>query len=213
MIDEKVRIFDEDRNPIGVVSREEAHRVGHWHEVFQCWFVQKDEGIRKVYLQLRSTRKKDFAGLYDITAAGHLLSDESVKDGVREIEEELGVPVSYEELRTLLVMNASIKQGDFIDNEIANIFLYEFDQSFHAFDLQKEEVAGIVQADFEAFFELWMGKRTDLRVDGFWFNHNGERKNLKQKISKHHFVPHEPTYYEMVVKEMLKYFNEIEDRC
>ena len=212
MIDERVRIFDENRNSIGVVSRDEAHRVGHWHEVFQCWFVRREEGVKQVYLQLRSSFKKDFAGLYDITAAGHLMADESVKDGVREIEEELGVPVSYEELHPLLVMNASIKQGDFLDNEIANIFLFEYNQSFDTFDLQKEEVAGIVQADFEAFYDFWMGKQTDLHVEGFWFNHDGKRKNLNQKISKRHFVPHESSYYETIVKEMMKYFNQIEGR-
>ncbi|MCA0990933.1 NUDIX hydrolase [Pseudalkalibacillus hwajinpoensis] len=212
MIDERVRIFDENRNPIGVVSRDEAHRVGHWHEVFQCWFVRREEGVKQVYLQLRSSLKKDFAGLYDITAAGHLMADESVKDGVREIEEELGVPVSYEELHPLVVMNASIQQGNFLDNEIANIFLFEHNKSFDTFALQKEEVAGIVQADFEAFYDLWMGKQTDLHVEGFWFNHEGGRKNLNQKISKRHFVPHESSYYETIVKEMMKYFNQIEDR-
>ncbi|MCA0171179.1 NUDIX hydrolase [Bacillus sp. RAR_GA_16] len=206
-MDERVKIFDEKRNPMGVASRDEVHRVGHWHEVFQCWFVRKEEGCKKVYLQLRSSLKKDFPGLFDITAAGHLMEDESVNDGVREIEEELGVHVSYEELDPLLVMNTSIKQNDFIDNEIANIFLFEYDQSFDAFYLQKEEVAGIVQVDFDMFYDFWMEKQTDLHVDGFWFNANGERKNLQQKISKRHFVPHESSYYETIVKEMKKYFS------
>ncbi|WP_226657141.1 NUDIX hydrolase [Pseudalkalibacillus hwajinpoensis] len=208
MVDETVRIFDENRTPIGAASRDEVHRIGHWHEVFQCWFVRREEGEIKVYLQLRSSLKKDFPGLFDITAAGHLMEDELVNDGVREIEEELGIPVSYDELHPLLVMNASIKQDDFIDNEIANIFLFEYDQSFDAFNLQKEEVAGIVEADFDAFYDLWMGNQTDLHVDGFWFNHNGKRKNLTKKISKRHFVPHESTYYETIVKEMKNYFSQ-----
>ncbi|WP_273850654.1 NUDIX hydrolase [Guptibacillus spartinae] len=212
MVDERVKIFDENRNPIGVASRDEVHRLGHWHEVFQCWFIRREEGSEKVYLQLRSSLKKDFSGLFDITAAGHLMENESVNDGVREIKEELGVHVSYEELHPLLVMNASIKQNDFIDNEIANIFLFEYNQSFDAFHLQKEEVAGIVQADFDAFYHLWMGMQTDIHVDGFWFNHKGERNKLNQKISKDHFVPHESSYYEAVVKEMKRYFSQAENR-
>jgi hypothetical protein len=59
---EQLKIFDENRNPIGVASREDVHRLGYWHETFHCWFV-------------------------DITAAGHLMADESVEDGVREIKE------------------------------------------------------------------------------------------------------------------------------
>lgn len=70
---EKLKIFDEQRNHIGVATREEVHRVGHWHEAFHCWFISKEEGIDYIYLQIRSEEKKDYPNLLDITAAGHFI--------------------------------------------------------------------------------------------------------------------------------------------
>ncbi len=208
MESEQVRIFNENREAIGIASRDEVHREGYWHEVFQCWFVRIENGVRKICFQLRSDRKKDFPGLYDITAAGHLMADESVEDGVREVEEELGIGVSYDELTPLKVIKASIKKDHFFDNEIANIFLYECNQPLEKFKLQKEEVSGIVQADFDQFYELWLGERDEVDVKGFCLNDDGERINVNEKINKLHFVPHEISYYQSVVKEIEKNFTQ-----
>lgn len=87
---ELLKIFGDDRNQIGVASRKDVHRLGYWHEAFHCWFVSNEKGIDYIYLQLRSNSKKDYPNLLDITAAGHLLANETVRDGVREIKEEIG---------------------------------------------------------------------------------------------------------------------------
>ncbi|WP_310793579.1 NUDIX hydrolase [Salipaludibacillus neizhouensis] len=102
---EKLKIFDDNRNQIGIASRSDVHRVGYWHEVFHCWFVCNIQGTDYIYLQLRSNKKKDYPNLLDITAAGHLLADETVKDGVREIKEEIGIDVAFEELKQLGVID------------------------------------------------------------------------------------------------------------
>src|SRR4051794_30055162 len=85
---EKLRIFDENHNQIGIATRDEVHKLGHWHETFHCWIVGKESGINTIYFQIRSAVKKDYPSLLDITAAGHLSSDETVKDGIREVQEE-----------------------------------------------------------------------------------------------------------------------------
>lgn len=70
MEDEFLRIFDEDRNEIGIASRGEVHRLGYWHETFHCWFVTKYDDTDYIYSQLRSAHKRDYPNLLDITAAG-----------------------------------------------------------------------------------------------------------------------------------------------
>lgn len=98
MNDELLTTFDDNGNITGTAPRDEVHRLGLWHETFHCWFVSKEQDMLHIYLQLRSEHKKDYAGLLDITAAGHLLSDEVPEDGVREVQEELGICVAFEQL-------------------------------------------------------------------------------------------------------------------
>ncbi|MEK4700857.1 hypothetical protein MKX47_14755 [Solibacillus sp. FSL R7-0668] len=50
---------------------------------------------------MRSKLKKDYPNQFDITAAGYLLATETVLDGVRELYEELGINIAFEELKAL----------------------------------------------------------------------------------------------------------------
>src|SRR5690606_6282649 len=105
----------------------------HWHEAFHCWFISREDSTDYIYLQFRSDEKKDYPNLLDITAAGHILAHETVLDGVREIKEEIGINVSPDELELLGVIDYCVERENFIDKEIANIYLYRYKQSFAEF--------------------------------------------------------------------------------
>ena len=94
---EWIQAVDEKRQPLGIKSREEIHRLGYWHETFHCWFVKKVHNEWMIYFQLRSKEKADYPLLLDITAAGHLLAGETINDGIREIDEELGLAVQLQD--------------------------------------------------------------------------------------------------------------------
>ncbi|WP_313898466.1 NUDIX domain-containing protein [Lederbergia sp. NSJ-179] len=162
MENERLKIFDEDREQIGVATREEVHRIGYWHEVFHCWFISNEMGIDYIYLQLRSETKKEYPNLLDITVAGHLLENETVQGGVREIEEEVGIDISFQELEPLGVMEYCLIKDNFIDKELANVFLYRCDSSFDDFTLQEEEVAGIVKVELIILWSFGVVKETQL---------------------------------------------------
>lgn len=140
MENELLKIFDEHRNPIGTASREEVHRLGYWHETFHCWFIGREVEKDYIYFQIRSDAKKDYPGLLDITAAGHLLATETVLDGVREVKEEIGVNVSFKELISIGMIDYSVTTGELIDKELAHVYLYKCQNSFEDYELQKEEV-------------------------------------------------------------------------
>lgn len=197
---ELLKIFDENRNPIGVATREEVHQKGYWHETFQCWFIRKEKEKDYIILQIRSNEKKDYPNLIDITAAGHLLANETVIDGIREIKEEIGIDVSFHELISLGVINYMVTRDGLIDREIANIFLFKSGHSFDEYELQKEEVSGIVKADFDCFYDLWMGKKDEVQIEGFTIDKNGKKVFINRLAKKSEFVPHENVYYEAVVK-------------
>lgn len=204
MESELLKIFDERRNFIGTAPREEVHRVGHWHETFHCWFIEEVDGELYIYLQIRSETKKDYPGLLDITAAGHLLTSETVYDGVREVEEELGVEVTFSDLISLGIIHYSVKTEDIIDKEFAHVFLYKSQSSFKDYKLQTEEVSGIVRARFEQFAALWLGKIEEIQVEGFGVNKLEERISIEMMVTKKNFVMHEQSYYEAIIRGINK---------
>jgi isopentenyldiphosphate isomerase len=170
--------------------------------------LRKEAGGDYIYLQLRSKSKKDYPDLFDITAAGHLLADETVEDGVREVAEEIGIDVSFEELVPLGMFEYSATKDDFIDKEMANVFLFDFEDGFDEFILQTEEVAGMVKVRFNDFAHLWTGEKDRVEINGFVLNENGEKLPVNEQAGREKFVPHQRSFYNQVIREIGKYLNE-----
>lgn len=197
--EEVLAVFDENHLKIGEQSRDIIHRQGLWHETFHCWIVHLEEGVPYLYFQQRSNVKKDFPNLFDITAAGHLLAHESVNDGIREVEEELGLNISMEELLSIGVIKDTILQGEFIDNEFAHTFLLiaeKFQLSFH---LQKDEVSGIFTSPLSEVVRLY-----DKKVDRISLqcitSYNKEVSQIGVTLKD--FVPHGIRYMKEVLNSI-----------
>ncbi|MCJ1909734.1 NUDIX hydrolase [Planococcus ruber] len=198
---EKLRVFDEFGQQIGEASRKEVHQRGYWHETFHCWVVSRINGKDYIHLQLRSPLKKDFANLFDITAAGHLTAEETVEDGIREVEEELGLAVEFDDLIPLGTIKDQIHSEGFLDNERCHNFLYFATENLDAMlELQKEEVAGMAAVEFKAFAELCFGERTEIEAKGFKVADDGSKKPIALTIHVQDIVPHSSSYLEEVAK-------------
>ncbi|WP_335871767.1 NUDIX hydrolase [Bacillus sp. 2205SS5-2] len=201
---EKLAIFDENYIKIGVKTRDEIHRQGYWHETFHCWFLKREEREDYLYFQLRSKEKKDYPALFDITAAGHLLENESVEEGVREVKEELGVNLLFSELVSLGVMKYSVRNNELVDNELANVFLYLLPKEEVAFSVGKAEVAGVVKVGLSSFYQLIRSEVEAVRVEGFQELNNGVKVEIVKDVTLQEFVPHELEYFEAVVEKVKK---------
>ncbi|ANU24567.1 NUDIX hydrolase [Planococcus donghaensis] len=199
---ENLRIYDEHRVAQGVASRQVVHEKGYWHETFHCWVVSREKDRDMIYLQLRSNDKKDFPGLFDITAAGHLLADETVKDGVREVREELGLRVEFNELFPLGTIQDQLAIGNFVDNEHCHCFLYRKKDNYdETFELQKEEVAGMAKVDFRELAALIARENERIEVEGF-LSTLEERQYFKKEISLTDLVPHSTGYLEKIIEQI-----------
>ncbi|MEW4223090.1 NUDIX hydrolase [Rossellomorea marisflavi] len=201
---EILSIFNDRYERIGRADREEIHSKGFWHETFHCWIAFRDQGRDMVYFQLRSMGKRDFPGLLDITAAGHLLDHEAVSDGIREVYEELGLALTFEDLHPLGALKEELIDGPLIDREWSNVFLLEQHIPFEAFHLQEEEVAGIFAAGLDDVESLIKGGKDSIPVDGFRIQ-KGKKEYISSKVAWEAFVPHESTY-------MLQVIDRIRDR-
>ncbi|GGF79640.1 putative Nudix hydrolase [Paenibacillus albidus] len=208
MTDEILTIFDEKGNIAGTAPRDEVHRLGLWHETFHFWLISLEQGIPYIYLQLRSEQKKDYSGLLDITAAGHLLAGETVEDGVREVQEELGLVIAFDKLIPLGTIPYEMTQEGIIDKERAHVFVYQQSVAWDDFALQEEEVAVMVRAELHDFHALWTGISNEIEIQGFRVSGSGERIQIKQTVNRGLFVPHEIDYYERVLTGIQAIFRE-----
>ena len=85
------------------------------------------------------------------------------------------------------IINYCVIREDFIDKEIANIFLYKSKKSLDDFTLQEEEVAGIVKAEFNHFAELWFGERETIRIKGFEIKQDGTKTLIDENVGRNSY--------------------------
>ena len=103
-MDEKIDILDELGEKTGRVAwKSEAHRDGLWHRCFHLWIVDPGDASEgpSLFVQRRALGKETWPNRLDVTAAGHLMAGESGLDGLRELEEELGLLVGTNEVTSL----------------------------------------------------------------------------------------------------------------
>ncbi len=193
-----LKVFNEKYQEQGVKSRDEVHKQGLWHETFHCWLVSRERDTNYIYLQLRSETKKDFPNLLDITAAGHLLEDETVNEGVREVEEELGISVDFNDLISLGVIKDCLITDDIQDYELTNVFLLIWNGDIKDFNVQEDEVSGIVKADLKDFIGLWSGVTESISVEGLDYLN----KPIYTEVGLQDFVPHETSYMRNVLSKI-----------
>ncbi|ARI78926.1 NUDIX hydrolase [Halobacillus mangrovi] len=191
-MNEKLTVFNEEEQPMGVKSREDIHRDGDWHETFQCWFYELNKEGIFVYFQKRAEDKKEFPGLYDITAAGHIEAGEGVvMAGLREIEEEIGINVSSSELIAAGTFKQDLSDGNLKDREICRVFLYAWDgrRGFYI----GEEVADVIKVELYSFKDLVNGEVRSVPFKSVLT----ENSSI---LSIDHLVPHERAYYQFIIK-------------
>jgi isopentenyldiphosphate isomerase len=149
-VDELLDILDESGRPTGeVVGKSEAHRLGLWHRCFHCWICGSDAAGPYLLLQRRAATKDTWPGYLDITAAGHLSAGEETLDGLREIEEELGLQVNPERLVPLGTIRIEQQLPAGCDREFHEVFLLREDTPPEKLRLQEEEVESIYRLDLD----------------------------------------------------------------
>lgn len=138
-------LVDPDGRPLGATkARALVHRDGDWHQSVHLWVVLEGDGEPAVVLQRRGYDKDTNPGLVDVSVAGHLRAGESPHEGLREAEEEIGLPVRPEDC-VALGLRRSVYVGEgFADREIQHVFMVRAAVRFEALRPDPEEVAGVV---------------------------------------------------------------------
>ncbi|HZY65326.1 MAG: NUDIX domain-containing protein [Actinomycetota bacterium] len=194
-MDEKIDALDEQGRPTGkVVWKSEAHRRGIWHRCFHCWVTGTDNsGEPYLLVQRRAAGKSTWPGRLDVTAAGHLAAGEETLDGLRELEEELGLSPDPERLVSLGTrrIEQDISQG--CDREFHDVFLLQDDTPPEKLRLQEEEVESVLRINLDAVEKLEAGGAVAVRE---WRGTEG----ASGRITMEDFVPNEDDYLMRVAR-------------
>lgn len=206
MADELVDIFDENMTFLGTALKSQAHREGLWHKTFHCWLAQKTpEGKTLLWLQLRNPDKDIFPDKLDISAAGHIRAGEEVKDGYREISEELGLKLNKDDIVKLFT-SKEIYEADSINNrEFQMVYMAMVSGSPYKAVLQPEEVAGLYEVDIEEFSALMSGKVNSIEAQGIKRNPDSSYTLESREVVKSDVAPHSKDYYNKAL-DMIKRF-------
>ena len=148
VVDEKIDVLDNGGEKTGAVAwKSEAHRLGLWHRCFHCWIVapETSSGGPYLFVQRRAAQKETWPGKLDVTVGGHLGAGEEALDGVREVDEELGLKVAVADLLPLGTRRVELQIPEGIDREFQEVFLLLRPLSPIDLRLQEEEVAAVVR--------------------------------------------------------------------
>jgi isopentenyldiphosphate isomerase len=159
---EWLEVIGADGGSRGRKRRGAVHRDGDWHRVFHCWVAGMGEGGPFVLLQRRGAAKDVHPGRLDVSCAGHLAAGESDAGGVRELAEELGVAVRFEQLAPLGVVPEVAHASGIVDREVCATFLLASAAPLEAYAPDAGEVAGLVRASLSGARALAAGLREDL---------------------------------------------------
>jgi isopentenyldiphosphate isomerase len=146
-----------DGKPLGLAKkRADVHRDGDWHGAIHVWVYGIDQGEPYLAFQRRGRFKDTLPLKLDATVGGHIRSDETLEDTLREVQEEIGRSVTLEELMPVGVRIAvSEHTSGVIDREIQTVYLWRVDEPLSNFAPNPDELESLVQiplADVLAIF-------------------------------------------------------------
>lgn len=191
--DEMLLIYDENLNVLGSELRSKIHKEGLLHQVVHCWIISELESEKWIYFQQRSYEKKDFPGLYDISAAGHLSIGEDPDIAVkRETHEEIGINIEEEDLKFIGTFKETMHLDNFYNNEICEVYFYFTENPKFILGPEVEKMVKIPLVEFKNLILNDSKKIEALSLDS----------KYKFTINKDEFCSHEKEYLEFVIKSL-----------
>lgn len=195
-------IYDDQMNPVGQATRQETHACGYWHHTFHCWVYEKRQGEIYIAFQQRQACKDTNPLCYDITVAGHLTAGEQIHDAVREIQEEIGLQVNYEQLQHIMRVReqatGTINGQPYYDREVSDVFACYCPAPISTWQFQLEEVLAVYEAPLFALRNLFLGQILQIEVSGYIQSEQFPQNVLKAHrtiVTKDQFVPRDEQYY------------------
>lgn len=178
-MDELIDILDSEGNFTGQTAmKSEVHQKGLFHQTVHIWFYTSDG---QLLLQQRGKDKDTHPLLWDVSVAGHIGAGEEIEmAAVREVEEEIGLIISKEDLMKIGFFPSFFRhREDLIDNEFHHSFLCELIVPLESLQKQESEVETLGLMPIVKF-----------------------KEELNEHQLSKKYVPHPRDYYMHILKEI-----------
>ncbi len=136
-------------NPYGlptgeVKPRDQVHRDGDLHRTLHLWLLSG----ANVVLQRRAHTKDIEPGKVDVAVGGHFGVGETLRDVLREAEEELGLTVSVGQLEYLGTFQTLRRYPGVTDHELQETYLLRRELPLERYVLDPGEVEVVYEVPF-----------------------------------------------------------------
>lgn len=160
-MEEYIDIVTKTGKPTGKTApKTEIHNKGYYHNTAHIWFYTTNG---EILLQQRAASKSIYPLLWDVSVAGHIDAGETIKSGaVREIEEEIGLSISENDLEKIGVFECFQSYPNGItDNEFHHTFIAKLTVDINQLIPQIEEVEALKLVSTELFLKLLKDSETN----------------------------------------------------
>jgi hypothetical protein len=189
--------------PTGVVvDRREAWEKREWFGTFNLWIVQR-QPVPAVVYQLRSPTIGWAPNKLDVAAAGHYENLETVRDGLREVREELNRDYVFENLIPLgRRLNVGVGTDGTQRNTVSDLYLYEDDSPLTSYRLEEDEVYALCACPLDELVRVHTENNYSYSVPALKF----DGTPLSITVSKDIFPPNWDDYHFKMVLLLKRYF-------
>jgi len=195
MLPELLDYYDTQNQWIGTATRQKVHQEGLWHRVFHCWVQVQHDGQPCLLFQKRSPDKANHPNRLDISVGGHYQAGEQLPDGLRELEEELGIVAQWADLQWITLRTDSSQTATDWNNEFCYTYWLHYLKPLTSLRLQVGEVAAVVPVPLtEGLAWLQEGALQPLTATAY-YQQNETWTAQPEIFTQADLVPHPLAYY------------------
>ena len=141
-----------------------------WIGTFNLWILQSVP-VPSIVYQQRSPLSAWAPGKLDVTAGGHYSSGETIKDGLREVREELNINYDFKELTYLgrkIHVSPDVKGRE--RHNVVDIFFTTDNNSIETYRLQEKEVYAVCTCPISELIKTHTSDNYSFKVQGIKFD-------------------------------------------
>ena len=140
---ELLEYFDEkNEKSVGVAERVYVHENNLWHREIAVWVMNEKN---EVLLQRRSSKKKQGANKFSITAGHIAVNEKEVSAAIRELKEEIGLNFIESDLKLIDIYRNEQKNN----NCFSYMYLVKTNKKIGDMTMQEEEVSELKYISIE----------------------------------------------------------------